>query len=290
MKNAKWKVALCAAWGLLAIACDDPLKEVDVIEETRVLGARVEVEGEPERASPAPGETATVRWFVVAPDVEPELSFRLVVCEATSGDSGVPECAKEPFAEASRDEPRRGAPSITFEVPKATRSSSLAVKGVICEGVNLEACNGDVGTEVSFDFSLIGVGDENETPNENPTLGALKFDGEPWSEGTDCAKLPRVEPKSEHEITIELDEDDRDPVIPEFDVEPDRETLQLSHFTDHGSFSSAFTVIEPSSTELVRRVQWLAPSRAPERGVARVFVVLRDSRGGTDWVTRAVCF
>jgi hypothetical protein len=290
MRNVKWSGALCAALGLSAVACGDPLKEVDAIEGTRVLGARVEVEGEPNRASPSPGEAATVRWLVVAPDVDPALGWQLAVCDATSGDSGLPDCAAEPFAQASADEPVVGAPSLDFVVPEETTSASLAVKGVICPDVGAADCNGDLGTNVSFDFELVGRGNENETVNTNPSLGALGFDGVPWSDSTDCADLPRVDLKSKHQITIPLDEDDRDPVIPEFDIDPDRETLQLSHFTDHGAFEAAFTVIEADSTELVTNAEWTAPTKLPESGMARIFIVVRDDRGGTDWVTRAVCF
>ncbi len=290
MRNVKWSGALCAALGLSAIACGDPVKEVDVIAETRVLGARVEVEGEPERASPSPGEAATVRWFVVAPDVEPALGWALSVCDATSGDSGLPDCAAEPFAVASADEPAVGAPSVDFVVPEETTSPSLAVKGVICPDVGAKDCNGDVGTNVSFDFELVGLGSETETVNTNPSLGTLSFDGVEWSDSTDCAELPQVAPKSTHRITIPLDEQDRDAVVPEFDVDPNRETLQLSHFTDHGTFEAAFTVIEADSSELVTTAVWKAPSKAPAGGTARIFIVVRDDRGGTDWVTRTVCF
>jgi hypothetical protein len=290
MRNVKWSGALAAALGWSVVACGDPLKEVDVITETRVLGARVEVVGEPERASPAPGEAVTVRWLVVAPDVEPALGWRLVACDATSGDNGVPDCAAEPFAAASADEPVVGAPTLEFVVPESTTAEALAVKGVICPDVGAADCDGDVGTNVSLDFGLVGLGGKTETVNTNPSLGVLAFDGEEWSDGSDCAKLPKVAPKSTHRITILLDEEDRDPLIPEYDVDPVRETLQISHFTDHGSFEAAFTVVEAESSELERTAVWKAPSKVPEGGVARIFIVVRDGRGGTDWATRTVCF
>jgi hypothetical protein len=290
MRNVKWSGALCAALGFSAVACGDPVKEADVIAETRVLGARVEVEDEPERASPAPGEAATVRWFVVAPDVEPALGWQLSVCDATSGDSGLPDCAAQPFAEASAEEPVVGAPSLDFVVPESTSANALAVKGVICPDVGAADCNGDIGTNVSFDFELVGLGGDTETINTNPSLGTLGFDGVEWSDSTDCAELPQVAPKSSHRITIPLDEQDRDALIPEFDVDPKRESLQLSHFTDHGAFEAAFTVIEADSPELVTTAVWKAPSKVPAGGTARIFIVVRDDRGGTDWVTRTVCF
>jgi hypothetical protein len=37
------------------------------------------------------------------------------------------------------------------------------------------------------------------------------------------------------------------------------------------------------------RVEWTAPGAAPDSGVVRFFFVVRDSRGGTDWLERAVC-
>jgi hypothetical protein len=70
--------------GLWLLGCDDPLKTVELVAEPRVLGARVEVEGEPTRAAPAPGESATVTFLLASPAVAQTLGFALMACPAAA--------------------------------------------------------------------------------------------------------------------------------------------------------------------------------------------------------------
>jgi len=67
---------------LAASACDDPLSEVEAIDKTRVVGARIEVAGDPTRAAPLPGEDVVVRFLVLAPDPEPAFAYALTACVA----------------------------------------------------------------------------------------------------------------------------------------------------------------------------------------------------------------
>ena len=83
-----------------------------------------------------------------------------------------------------------------------------------------------------------------------------------------------------------LDESDRDPVPHPAELDPLRESLQLSHFATAGDLDRAFETVAWDSGELVRRSAWTAPKRA---GLVRFWLVLRDFRGGSDFVERAVC-
>ena len=67
MKASRVIVVLAFASG----ACGDPLVSVERIASLRALAARVEVECDPDRATPLPGETATVRFLVAAPELSP---------------------------------------------------------------------------------------------------------------------------------------------------------------------------------------------------------------------------
>src|SRR5688572_1473182 len=99
---------LASIVGLANFGCDDPLKRVDLVADTRVLGARVEVQGAPERASPAPGEMATVRWLVADGEPEPLLGWAFAICEAGPPGGSLPTCAGPPFATASANVPVPG--------------------------------------------------------------------------------------------------------------------------------------------------------------------------------------
>jgi hypothetical protein len=289
MRAIPWTAALA----LVFSGCDDPLKRVDLVTEARVLGARVEVLGEPERASPAPGETATVRWFVADREPDPALGWAFAVCEAAPPGGNLPACAGEPFATAMAAVPTPGEPRIEFAVPDDVTSRALAVLGVVCpdsaptfEGDSF-GCEGPDGTPVSLDFEL----QTPERSNLNPVLEpeSLTLDDAALPAGLDCAALPGVAPGSSHTLELVLDETDRDAVAQPTSADPPKETLQVSNFTTAGKLDRTFSVFEASDARLVTRVTWRAPKSAPDDGVVRFFFVVRDLRGGADWIERAVC-
>ena len=76
-------------------ACQIDLPVASEIERMRVLTAYAEVEDDPERSSPAPGETARVTWSMAYPDHtqdDSELSSLFYVCTAPERFSGQPVC------------------------------------------------------------------------------------------------------------------------------------------------------------------------------------------------------
>jgi hypothetical protein len=282
-----------AALALVISGCDDPLKRVDLVTEARVLGARVEVLGEPERASPAPGETATVRWLVADREPDRALGWVFAVCEAAPPGGNLPACAGEPFATAMAAVPTPGEPRIEFAVPSDVTSRALAVLGVVCpdsaptfEG-DAFGCEGPDGTPVSLDFEL----QTPERSNLNPVIEpeALRLDDAALPAGLDCAALPSVTAGSSHTLELALDETDRDDVAQPTSADPPKETLQVSNFTTAGTLDRTFSVFEASDARLATRVSWKAPKSAPDDGVVRFFFVVRDLRGGADWIERAVC-
>ncbi len=274
----------------LLTSCGDPLKPVYWVNEPRVLGARVEVAGEPERATPAPGESVSVRFLVAAPDPEPVLGHALFACFAAPPAASLPSCAESPFASIV-GAPATTQPSFSFDVPLESEQDALLVYGVICPDAAARAeveppgCDDASGLRVSLDFPLAG-----KRANFNPSIapGDLHFDEQEWPAGSSCDELPRVEPGSTHTIELPLDEADRDPLEQRIDLDPEREPLQVSHFSTHGELERTFTIIEPQD-ELTARVTWKAPGSTNDVGVMRFFIVVRDLRGGSDWVERAVC-
>jgi len=289
----KMGAASVVAMALFLAGCDEPLTRVDLIADTRVLGARVEVMGEPGRASPAPGEAATVRWLVAARETDPELGWAFAICSAGPPGSSLPTCAGEPFATASADVPVAGEPRLDFIVPTDIGGDALAVFGSVCprsaptyddDGFG---CAGGGGTVVSLDFLLEADGRTNTNPVIEPD--ALMFDGTGIAAGLDCATLPAVGKGSKHTLSLVLHESDRDSIEQPTSADPPKETLQVSHFTTAGTLESAFTVFDAGDTDLRAGVAWTAPKTAPATGFVRFFFVVRDLRGGADWIERAVC-
>ena len=70
------------ALAALSAGCLPDLPLAQQIEDTRVIGARLEVMGAPERAWPTPGESARVTWLVVDPTDAAPVGWGLFVCPA----------------------------------------------------------------------------------------------------------------------------------------------------------------------------------------------------------------
>jgi hypothetical protein len=174
-------------------------------------------------------------------------------------------------------------------------SGRVLVWGVVCPNGSPRAdrasCDGsEPGTPGQRELELAHAGDVNL----NPELQAdsIAFDEERWPElaavDRACSGLGFVEvaPGSSHTIRVTLDESDRDAVPRPTELDPARESLQLSHFVSAGDITRAFESIAWNSDELTRQVRWTAPSTP---GLVRVWIMLRDFRGGGAFTTRSLC-
>ncbi len=280
----------------VTFGCDEPLKSVELVAEARVLGARIEVADDAARAAPAPGEAATASFLVAAPELQPSLGFALAVCAAASRRGGRPACAASPFAQVFSENGQADTANIAFEVPAdLDPSGRLALLGIICPAGSPSSdgsgCNGaDQGTPVALEFELAHADDVNQNPELQPE--SLTFDDDVWPDlpavVADCVGLGFVEVavSSQHRIGVALDDSDRDELPRPSELDPSRESLQLSHFATAGDLTRAFEPIAWDSAELNRQVSWTAPQQP---GLVRFWLVLRDFRGGSAFVERAVC-
>jgi len=279
---------------LLLSACDDPLKSVELVAEPRVLGARVEVEGDPHRAAPAPGEAATVTLLVASPEPSPAFGFALAACPAATRNGARAACDGEVFARAESRDGEEEAVRLSFEVPKSLDPSGrVLVYGVVCpHGAPTEdgGCDDGSATSLQRELELVREDDVNENPELEPD--SIRFDDVEWPALPpalgDCGGLgfPEVAAQSDHSLTVQLSEDDRDPLPRPSELDPAREALQLSHFVSDGDISRAFESISWDSDELTRTATWKAPATP---GLVRFWLVLRDLRGGGAFSERAVC-
>jgi len=293
-----WLVALA----LVSNGCDDSLKSVSLLSETRVLGARVEVEADPTRSSPKPGEHAALRFFVAAPDGEPRFSYALSVCAVRLTNSGFPPCAGAPFASALQPESGRDDARLDFQIPGeldlATTPHAFA-SGLICtdSGLNFDvhgapACATGSGTEVAFEFELGGPDSNNGSPTFAPD--AFLLDGEPWWEAEqgacDDGSSTRVTGKTRHTLSVDLAQSDFESLTPQTSLEPSREILLFSPFASGGKLAHGFLSLAADSPLEQRQVNWDAPGAEADRPeLIRFYFVVRDARGGEDFATRALC-
>ena len=292
--------------------CGPTFDSPSLIESTRVVGARVEVAGAPRRASPAPGERATVTWLMAAPGAMPALGWAFALC--APGAPGGLSCESAPLALVQGTE---NPPRVTVDVPSADAlggAQSLILYGRICVGGapvfdprrGEPACAG--GAEGTTASVAIGVQTAGADANHNPVAEhGLTLDGQPWpavaagaeSASDPCLTGPRVLAGTEdHLIAAGTGDDDRERYTALFGDPPMptafRESLQLSYFTTGGKFNSPYSFVEgdtPPGEAPVATVKWTSPKAKDLTGdtaVSFLFVV-RDSRGGMDWTARAVC-
>jgi hypothetical protein len=292
-------------FALLAASCDDPLKRTELIEEPRVLGARVEVEGAPERAAPRPGERARIRFLIAAPELEPALGFAFVACRSAPANVGLPACKEPAFAEGVRAEPAPGAPELEFVLPEPSEPEvkpRLLVRGVICpngsprvSALPSTCASGGQALEVALEIDLATENDENQ----NPSFAAadVRLDGEPFEPAAtldaECAAsgLPEVRAASEHGIVLDFEETVRDQLRRESSRDPLVESILISHFASAGELERAFSPVAPEAEAVSANVGWTAPKGdIPDEGLlVRFWFVVRDLRGGSDFAERAVC-
>lgn len=296
--------------------CGPDFDPPSLIEKTRVLGARVEVAGAPDRAAPAPGETAVVTWLMTTPTAPasspplpplPPLGWAFALCVPAAPGGLV--CADQPPLQVYQgtDSP----PRISVAIPGADvigTGRSLVLYGRICISSmptfnpqsGYPGCTDSAdGTTASVSIRLQKDGETNQNPTAERGLG---LDGQPWTVPVAGANPCLVGPRltagpADHLITVAAAGSDResytallgDPPV----ATPARESLQISHFTTAGELKSPYSFVEAedANAETVVSVKWKTPEPMKVTGetpVTFTFVV-RDGRGGIDWTSRAAC-
>jgi len=282
--------------------CDDSLKNVSLIEETRVLGARVESDSDPTQASPPPGEHASLRFFVVAPSGAPSFSYAVSLCAVGSTNFGFPPCAGAPIASAQQIEAGAADARLEFVVPEQVDLQATPhafARGLICpdSGLNVAvsgspSCVSGSGKEVAFEFPLGGTEDSNRNPSF--TDDALLLDGEPWlataEPSCDSQATLQVSASSAHAVRVTFPDADFEELSQPTSVDPARETLLVSPFASMGKLDHGFISVSADTPPEERRVSWVAPA-LPDGSptLVRFYFVVRDARSGEDFATRALC-
>lgn len=289
-----------------AVACGDPIKEAQRIEELRVLGAQAAVDGDPERATPAAGESVNVEWLLADPSGLPPMAvWSMLACVAESNASGIPFCRDEPLTTVEQSDPSDATPSVTFTVPDADTlgdAKKVTVLAIFCDSGSIElgsdlestTCDG-AGTIQKASLDIFLTNDE-QVPNLNPNLSdaVLELDGEPWEPDPaviDCesADAPRLRADGhEYRVTLNMGEDVRQTKPEELDV-VELEALQISHLSSLGVFDRRFSGVESEDSNLTIEVPWKAPDELSAPAPAGFYFVVRDDRGGASWLTRTLC-
>jgi hypothetical protein len=125
----------------------------------------------------------------------------------------------------------------------------------------------------------------DQLPNVNPELPGVLVQQVPWGP----AEVPVLQGGGSFEMQPEPFDDRQEAyVVTSFDLSRVDlvESWKIAWYADYGRFQPE----ETGGTDLGgvgsrHVVQWLPPERAVERDV-RFWMVARDGRGGTSWITR----
>jgi len=307
--------------------CADDFDPGSLLTSLRVVGARTEVVGAPERATPLPGETATITLRVAGPEPGATFTWAAFACGSPGAPAGgVGPCVTGTLAEELDDTPGTDPPMLTVSLPAALEPSTGATEivaiGVLCpEGapdpsllrdpsaLPADLCVGPAGPGQAFLIRApIAYGPEEQ--NRNPSFPAdeVSLGGAPWPAmdapppPVDCAELGMltrsVQDQRETEIGIGgFPPEDRETFTRLVDQPPrlvsEREALTISLFTTAGELDRQFSVIDDATRDDVA-VLWQPPppeeaSIPPGGRTVRFVLAVRDGRGGFDAVDRWLC-
>jgi hypothetical protein len=295
---------------VLAAGCIDDFDPASLVTEPRVLGAKVEVEGNAAAAWVRAGQAGAVRWLVVSSAEARPLTWAFLACAAVPASTNVAVCAGEPFALTVRTDPVVGMePTLPFVVPtegQLAGAPAMLVVGVVCaDGIPVLAADprrsGCEGPETKETIVALTVPIARGADyNAHPVIETAMFGDAPWDDPPDplpfeeCGSvdessgLPHVALGAlDVELAVVATAGSFEEV-PDDDFDVDREALLLSSFTTTGTLERQFTLFEEGAR--AGRIGWTPPSVGAVGGVlVQLTFVARDRRGGIDWIRRAAC-
>ena len=314
-------VLFCTTFHLLG--CGDEFTPASFIDRPRLLALRVEAQEEPSRAWPRPGEAATLRLHLGFPTDEEALSWALLACIDRGDPRGIGGCAGAPLALASESQPTLSAPRLDFLVPEASAlgaGKSLLFLGILCPGAALtlesldpallqsgnfaSLCPNPSATSTVFTYSSSIAVDamSNQHPHfdaANISLRADLWPEEPPGLGESCdgsEGLPLISAASgSQRIGLSVSADSREVYRALRGAPPKEEDvlerLQFSAFTRFGKLDRQFAFLEENEPGESVEYEWKLSkdTTVSENRIVRFDFVVRDPRGGVDWIRRAFC-
>ena len=156
MRRALGPILLC-----LMVACSESFLPASAVDDLRVIGARIDVEGAPGRANPTPEDEVRASILVIDRGPLPALTWSFVACVPTPTRIGVPICGaliegcegcvgpppSDPFA----------LPVLRFQVPPEEELDDVEAREVLLQGV---VCGEGVPSADAILEFLSGVSDD----------------------------------------------------------------------------------------------------------------------------------
>lgn len=301
------RIAISAAFCLLAAGCDAPLPPGSTIDSFRVMAQQVD------QPYARPGETVQLRSLSFDPEARP-ISWVWASCvnpASNDVDGCINRINQQPDPAAAVFAMGASADAPTLTIPSdAISSLPQSARGAATVGVVSAACPGDLslgdgpgglpfrcleagtGRELSLHELIVGIkriGVRQSDRNQNPVIAGVRFDGEDWPTDEvksvdwcdrsdfDYGSCPKA---AKHQlaalVTPDSFERGQDELGRSFE-----EQVVIQHFATEGIFESEFRIgAEPENG-------WVARKSAAGRTLTLWFVA-HDDRGGESWTSRQV--
>jgi hypothetical protein len=153
-------------------------------------------------------------------------------------------------------------------------------------------CTDDTGAELGLHDNIVGIKRvfvRTTDRNQNPVIGAITFDGEPWAEddvkevdacNTDDFTFDDCKGEGDHRIAASVTPESFEAGIDEFGRDF-AEELVVQHYATEGIFEYDVRIAELPET------RWVARQSASGQEL-RIWFVARDDRGGVTTAQRRV--
>lgn len=243
------------------------------------------------------GETVRLRALYENPRGQP-LSWGYALCDGSSSSAAL-DCLRALDPDTLLVSREDGGFSFTMPEPlhAGQRAQSIGVVVVVCPGEIVAGDTHGVPLACEVDGRPLDVNDyemgvkrvfyPSESPNQNPEIAAITFDGEPWPEddvrtvepcSKDTAELEACKPRFRHSIEVQAAEGVRES-FRDNDGRSVSEQVVAQFYATGGLFEWDVRTIDGADTRFV--------ALARDAGeTLTVHFVLRDSRGGVSWTTR----
>jgi hypothetical protein len=317
MRRLLLSTGLLCLWG-----CSESFEPPSLVQNLRPVAARVEVEGDPSRANPDPGDFIRVTQHIIDAGPKPEIEWRFVACVPAPSVITPPICGSviEPCENCvNEEEPRAEDPVIRFQVPGPEElgdETEVAVQGAICQGEIasqerlLELLFGRVEeinpcVDPKNEGRLVSVRipiEQYECPNQQPEIATVAIGGgDRWLDLPPQARTRRClrhiqnftqciqSTMGKASILLSVTPESLESL-----GESQSEEIQISWLADAGVFDRSFSFINDESGKVDKNpfasVTWGLPSDPPPGGrYVRFTFVIRDGRGGTDVDEHGFC-
>lgn len=318
------KIFIALVLPCLALVGCEKLSPAVRVQDTRIVGGEVSVEGDPTRASPMAGETMNIRLYVASPvGVNDTLNWAFYTCLQSLSAGGLPKCE----GDFSLENVSMGSGTPMFSVvtptpneppPDLTTSNkpTVLVNGIVCingmpslDATTMQASCGEGATRTFPLVMRVPIQTDAASTNHNPTFGDVIHRGETlWPENsadgvtaTGCASMPDT-PELPHVSRgmgepmvvnfVMLDASNAELISTNADTGAmTLETLQINMTATAGdSDGSPFEVLDGDAIPERFDIRWTPPETVSSSGeLVKFWFVMRDGRNGSTITQRAIC-